>query len=74
MLCYRRHKLEAEIASMTWKVSWSDVICDSGGGGDGKGNKGRRRSRISASTFGVSYGSGRMSGSLYRSDLKCAVL
>lgn len=26
VISYRRYKLEAEITSMTWKVSWEDII------------------------------------------------
>ncbi|CAG7700229.1 unnamed protein product [Allacma fusca] len=39
---YRHYKLEAEIASMTWKVNWSDVLTQ---GGESRGR--RRGSHLS---------------------------
>ena len=38
---YRHYRLEAEIASMTWKVNWCDVITKMG---DSKGKRGSRLS------------------------------
>jgi len=38
---HRHYRLEAEIASMTWKVNWCDVITKMG---DSKGKRGSRLS------------------------------